>query len=295
MEYSFDIRGDPTPASAQKLADLALANASEALDIFLRVALGLHESADSRHSACDPRIRWGDLYWHIGIDYGMIVPMAKRLPGLTERQIRLAAKSKLAAQLRTGDLLVEELAVEHGNARIDVACLSDQLGGYELKSDFDTLDRLALQMHAYHGVFDGLTLVSTADYLAQAEKLLPPWWGLWCASARDETVEIAVLRDAQLNPRRDTRSLVALLWRDEAAALLQQVTGKRASANANRARLYDALASEAPADVVHAGVLACLRSRDALICRAQGSQASAAQGDASSEPSDGWWRPVATW
>ena len=97
---------------------------------------------------------------------------------LTEQAIRDAVVSRLRAHGHTNDLIVEELGV--GSARVDLAWINERLMGFEIKSDFDTLDRLARQMHAYQSVFDTLTIVTTSAYIDQVEALLPGW-GRWQA------------------------------------------------------------------------------------------------------------------
>src|SRR5690606_10827842 len=73
---------------------------------------------------------------------------------LTETAIRSALVERLRAECAPGHVLIEELGIENGAARVDLAVAGGLLEGFEIKSDLDTLDRLARQMHAYHRVFD---------------------------------------------------------------------------------------------------------------------------------------------
>jgi hypothetical protein len=220
--------------------------------------------------------------------------MAARPDRLTEREIRAVALATLAETMVPGQLLVEELGVEHGGARVDLARIGAGLEGFELKSDFDTLDRLAHQMHAYHGVFDTLTLVSTDTFLVQAEKLLPAWWGLWrVARTSTCTLALEVVRKASVNPRQDPRSVVALLWRDEAALLLEKLSGTRMPANASRARLYDVLVDGTAADTLRREVVAALLERVSLRGRNRLPVRSAARADELSARDGDWWRLAA--
>jgi hypothetical protein len=222
--------------------------------------------------------------------------MAARPDRLTEREIRAHLLATLAPTVNNGALLVEEMGVEHGAARVDVALISPSLQGFEIKSDFDTLDRLANQMHAYHGVFDQVTLVSTDGYLAQAEKLLPAWWGLWRVSRTAAgALATQVIRPASHNPRQDSRSVAALLWRDEAAALLELVTGTRTPAGAARAKLYDQLTHACDAATLCQHVVAALIARAPVRGRDRAVVRSTDAPDASSAPDGDWWRHAATW
>lgn len=163
---------------------------------------------------------------------------------------------------RPGAQILEELGIEHGGARIDVALLDQGLAGFEIKSDFDSLDRLANQMHAYQRVFDTLTVVTTGAFVGQVELLLPAWWGLWIAhESADGTVALQVVRPATANPRQDARSLLTLLWREEALGLARAHAAGKVSARANRAKLYDQLAESADVPTVRKWVADALGRR----------------------------------
>lgn len=161
----------------------------------------------------------------------------------SETELRQALFAHLRRTAPAAQVL-EELGIE--GARIDVALLDHGLTGFEIKSDFDTLDRLAHQMHAYHRVFDTLTVVTTAPFATQVELLLPSWWGLWLArEGADGTVQLEFVRAASENPRQEARSLLGLLWRQEALALARAHATGKVRASANRATLYDQLAAAA--------------------------------------------------
>lgn len=185
--------------------------------------------------------------------------MRQPLRRYAESELRQALISHLRQAAPAAQLL-EELGIE--GARIDVALLDHGLTGFEIKSDFDTLDRLAHQMHAYHRVFDTLTVVTTAAFAAQAELLLPEWWGLWVAGdASDGSVQLQIARPASANPRQEARSLLALLWREEALALARAHAAGKVRAGANRATLQDQLATVADVSTVRQWVADALGRR----------------------------------
>ena len=72
-------------------------------------------------------------------------------------------------------LVVEELGLCQGRARIDLATVSDVLHGYEIKSPRDRLTRLTSQAATYDRVFDRVTLVVGPQHVASALKLVPRW------------------------------------------------------------------------------------------------------------------------
>lgn len=193
--------------------------------------------------------------------------MAKPAP-ITETAIRRALVERLRSECAPGHVLIEELGIENGAARVDVAVAGGLLEGFEIKSDLDTLDRLARQMHAYHRVFDTVTLVTTAAYIEQAEKLLPRWWGLWEArSGVGGGIDIDVRRQPAPHAHQDAQSLAALLWRDEAYEFLVEKRGPVIKARAPRHAIYQALATQLSVEQIRERVIDTLRIRPKLQAR----------------------------
>lgn len=122
-----------------------------------------------------------------------------------------------------GTLIIDELGLCEGDARIDLAVVNGSLSGYEIKSELDTLQRLPHQADIYSRLLDQITVVSSCRHLEKAKSIVPDWWGLTEVFERDGTVEFSVVREPQNNPSVDVFSLVQLLWRDEALALLTEL------------------------------------------------------------------------
>lgn len=111
-------------------------------------------------------------------------------------------------------LFVDELGL-CGEVRVDVAVVNGALTGYELKSSADTLRRLPTQVAVYSRVLDFATLVVAENHIEQARDLLPEWWGLVEARQEADSVSLAQLSPAAINPSIDPLALAQLLWRDE--------------------------------------------------------------------------------
>ena len=117
-------------------------------------------------------------------------------------------------------LLIEELGLCQGQARIDLLTVSGVLHGYEIKSSRDRLTRLASQAETYSRVLDRVTLVVCPRHIEAALQLVPSWWGVLLVRGSVEAVSLEPFRPAAENPDQDPRALVELLWRDEAMELL---------------------------------------------------------------------------
>lgn len=212
-------------------------------------------------------------------------------PLLTEQALRQALRAWVEPKLNANDLTVEELGVENGTTRIDLAVASDRLHGFEIKSDFDNIDRLAHQMHAYHRVFDTLTIVTTESFLDVVSALLPDWWGISIGVQTSEGAMLRTVREAAFNPRQEVRSMAALLWRDEALSLV--LSEMKVNNRATRAQLYDLIAQSFDLDHLRPRVIQALRGREEL--RARDWRIKASAGVAVPSALDGdWWHHVAT-
>jgi len=151
-------------------------------------------------------------------------------------------------------LVIDELGVHHGKARIDIAVINGALTGYEIKSEKDDLSRLTSQVEAYNKVFNKLTLIVAEKYFKESLELLPKWWGLI-------TVKKGVRggltfnkdRIAKHNPDVDNYSVAKLLWKDEAISLLKEFGLEGKILRSNRDVLYENLA-----DLINKENLQCM-------------------------------------
>ncbi len=119
--------------------------------------------------------------------------------------------------------IIDELGVQHGSVRIDIAVINGIMHGYEIKSDRDTLARLPEQMTEFNTVFDQLTLVVGKQHLYQAIHIVPDWWGITIARMNSKgKVVFQTIREPEDNKEQDKVSIARLLWRDEALRILEE-------------------------------------------------------------------------
>lgn len=124
-------------------------------------------------------------------------------------------------------ILINELGLCRGRVRVDMAAVNGQLHGYEIKSDLDSLRRLATQVRLYSMVLDRVTLVVGDRYLTDAFSILPAWWGVVNVRRANTRIRFKTVRRALNNPDRDPAALVELLWLDETVALLEERNAAR--------------------------------------------------------------------
>jgi len=117
--------------------------------------------------------------------------------------------------------VIQELGLGYYNSRIDIAVINQELCGYEIKSDMDTLKRLGMQTRSYNNIFDRITIVSGRNKVSELEKIIPDFWGLIVAFKRDGKLILKRRREAGLNRNVNLKGLVNLLWRIEIAQILK--------------------------------------------------------------------------
>lgn len=182
---------------------------------------------------------------------------------VTEQFLRDVVKSGLPALVRRRSraLVVEEMEVCLGRARVDLAVIADHLIGIEIKGPKDDVSRLPGQARAYSKCFDRVVLVVHESLAAKAMPLVPGWWGLVVALQKDGDFSYEFERRPRPNPDLDMDSLLSLLWRDEVAAVLVELLGEPPSPKASKKKIREELLSRFELSQLHGATLNKLRDR----------------------------------
>ena len=161
-----------------------------------------------------------------------------------ERAIRKRLRDHLIAEhgAEPETVYIDELGVNRGSGRIDLAVVNGQLHGYEIKSDRDSLRRLKSQSELYSGVFDRITLVCGEKHISRALDIIPGWWALARSVTLNDALAFEMVRIGQANPNRNRRALAELLWRDEVISILETRDAVYGLRRKPRAILWDKIA-----------------------------------------------------
>jgi len=133
-------------------------------------------------------------------------------------------RKKLRRQHAQKDtLVIDELGLNHGKCRADIAVVNGHFVGYEIKSNNDSLRRLKDQVKSYNAVFDKAFVIVGDHYIKSIQNHIPEWWGV-IISVRGPrgAVNFELIRQAQTNKNVDPTSVAQLLWRNEAEEILRQ-------------------------------------------------------------------------
>lgn len=198
--------------------------------------------------------------------------------------VRTAAKSQLLRHARgcSHTLVIDELGLEHGASRVDIAVINGHIRGLEIKAEADKLDRLPRQVEAYGKVVDRATLIADQRHLPCALDLIPAWWGVVSVTrCANGAVTFRRLRPERANPAIDRLTLARLLWRREVIDLLVGLgREEKALVRQRRTELYRDLIEALPLTRLRFIVRETLKARGNWRDRAQPSSY-----DGSSPPS----------
>ncbi len=160
--------------------------------------------------------------------------------------------------------IIEELGLCRGQVRIDLAVVNGTLHGYEIKSERDSLRRLENQVQFYGQVLDRATLVVGENHLARSLDLVPEWWGVLCIHPTAKALRFRTVRRGRKNPCRDPRSIVELLWLDDAIDLLAKRGVVRGVRGKPRRIVWDRVCETFDVDEIAAAVRTRLKARTAM-------------------------------
>lgn len=185
---------------------------------------------------------------------------------MNDRDIRAVLKDELLRRYAKYEdtLVLDELGLRHGAARIDLVVVNDRLHGYEIKSDRDSLRRLPDQIRVYSSVMDRVTLVVGYRHAYNALRIVPEWWGVRLAEKkkRSGTIVLSDARSPRDNPGVDLNAVVALLWRGEALAILEEIGAAGGVRSKRRSEIYRRLVELSDPDYLRFRIRQQLKRRE---------------------------------
>ncbi len=144
---------------------------------------------------------------------------------MNDKEIRLNfhRKSLRRQHAQKDTLVINELGLNHGQCRADIAVVNGHFVGYEIKSNRDSLRRLSEQVKSYNSVFDKISIVVGERYSNSIHNHVPEWWGVIVSTKGPRgAVNFESIRTAQVNKNINPISIARLLWRNEAEEILRK-------------------------------------------------------------------------
>ena len=176
---------------------------------------------------------------------------------MNDKQIRVALRNKVFRHYRLtpSALVLEEVGIRHGAARVDFLVVNGLLHGFELKSDRDNLSRLENQIQIFSSVLDRVTLVVGYRLVDKALRMVPEWWGVKLANlGKRGAIHFRDARTPKNNPCVEKEAVVKLLWQDQALQVLEELGADVGVRSKTRKEIYARLAECADLDLIRAKV-----------------------------------------
>lgn len=136
-------------------------------------------------------------------------------------------------------LIMDELGLEHGKCRADIAVINGHMDGFEIKSEVDSLSRLRHQIDSYNAIFDHSSVIVTARHLNEITGMIPGWWGIISVTeSNSDFPQFRMIRTPHQNAYIDNNAVAQLLWRKEAQEVLLNLGMRGAQLRQKRSILY---------------------------------------------------------
>jgi len=156
--------------------------------------------------------------------------------------------------------VINELGLDFGAARVDVAVVNGIMHGYEIKSDLDTLYRLPRQLEYYNRAFERMTIVVSRKYLEEVKHIVPNWWGIKTISL-DQT-RLINIRNGRKVSQQDPDLIIKLLWKKELEKFIDHLSLNKAFKKMRKNQLLAYLGQEIDFKVTQQFVYNTLKKRE---------------------------------
>jgi hypothetical protein len=187
----------------------------------------------------------------------------KHLEGeMNDLMIRDVLRPHLTQEYGQDSIIIDELGICQGEARVDLAVINGALHGYEIKSERDTLVRLSKQAEFYNRVFDTVTIIAGSCHLENVCNIIPDWWGIIEARFNDRKVDLISVKSPLKNDNVDPFSVAQLLWREEALELLKSKGLHKGYVSKSRMKIWERIAETISLSELQTYVVHRLKSRE---------------------------------
>jgi hypothetical protein len=159
---------------------------------------------------------------------------------MKDLQIREELNRNYLSPFRTDSntRIIEELGLNQGSVRIDVAVINGSLVGFEIKSEQDDLKRLPAQMEMYNKIFDYIYIVANEKHLPAIKEKVPDFWGIVRVEKFETGFKLDTVRQPIRNQNSDPYFLAQLLWKDEVLDILERTGFAAGMKSKNRHQLW---------------------------------------------------------
>lgn len=181
---------------------------------------------------------------------------------LNDKDVRKLLLSELQKKYQNdpNTKIINELGIDFGASRIDIAVVNGILHGYEIKSDLDTLERLPRQMKYYNKLFQRMTIVSSRKYYNEVRELVPQWWGIKIVSA--DGSRLIDKRKGRLKSSQNKELLLKLLWKKDLEKFIDYTNYPKSYKKYRKNKLINLFKEEVSIEIIRPFVYSVLKERN---------------------------------
>ncbi|MFF2907930.1 sce7726 family protein [Paenibacillus sp. NPDC057934] len=161
----------------------------------------------------------------------------------------------------TDTRIINELGIDFGQSRIDVAVVNGILHGYEIKSESDNLNRLPNQMLYYNKLFERMTIVVDQKHFEHVVGIVPRWWGITVVKSVKGKISFSTKRKGRRKTSQDKETLLKLLWKDELENLIDFLGYPKQMKKIKKSELLEIFNAETKLEVIRPFVYNALKNR----------------------------------
>jgi len=165
-------------------------------------------------------------------------------------------------------IIVPEMDVCSGLARIDIAVINGKIHGYEIKSKQDNLERLPSQIKYYNKIFDTMTIVITENHYQKAKGITPNWWGIYCVVNNNYSNPFIKIEREPIQNKNNTEEsnliyITQILWKNELLEMLNNSGIVKGIKNKSRFELAKIICNNIEKDLINTFIRKKLKHRKA--------------------------------
>lgn len=137
---------------------------------------------------------------------------------MNEQAIKTLLQAKLAASPHGKEAaFISEMFIDDFSRRADLVMANGKLAAFEIKSEFDSLDRLDGQIKSYVRLFEQVTVVCAPKHISGVQDKVPEEVGIWTLT---QTNSFKIIRHAKYVRQKIQSIWLSFLPVDEIRILL---------------------------------------------------------------------------
>lgn len=105
----------------------------------------------------------------------------------------------------------EEYTTYSGKSRADIVAINNRMSAFEIKSDYDSLERLPNQIKEYDLTFEKNYIVTGNKYINKISNFVPQHWGIIHVYKQNSNIIFKYCRCPILNPNFDFKCFLGLI------------------------------------------------------------------------------------